>query len=104
MADFSMERKRIQVQIFGMEYSLKSDMDEEYVKQVADYVDSKIKQFAENNRVKSQTKIAVLAALNIADELFRLKEKYVDLLKSVESQSKDTITQVDQVLKDLTNS
>jgi len=99
-----MEKQKIQVQIFGTEYSLKSDMDEEYVRNVASYVDAKLRHFSDATSVKSSTKIAVLTALNIADELFRLKQKYETILAEIESKSKEVNENLERVFEQLTNS
>jgi cell division protein ZapA len=64
------EEKIVSIQILGTEYKLKADSDIEYAQEVARYVDSKMRQIAERFNYSSQLKIAVLAALNIADELF----------------------------------
>jgi cell division protein ZapA len=96
-----MEKKSIKVQIFGMDYSLKSDKDPEYIKQVAEFVDEKIQKLSTNTNVKSQTKIAVLVALNIADELFQLKKHYENSLKvfeTIELSSKELCDSVDDHL------
>jgi cell division protein ZapA len=96
-----MEKKSIKVQIFGMDYSLKSDKDPEYIKQVAEFVDEKIQKLSTNTNVKSQTKIAVLVALNIADELFQLKKHYENSLKvfeNIELNSKELCDSVDDHL------
>lgn len=94
-----MESKSIRVQIFGMEYSLKSDNSEEYVNEVAQYVDTKIRNLSENTTVKSQTKIAVLAALNIADELFRVRDKYSKALAKIDQKSEELSDSIDRYLE-----
>jgi cell division protein ZapA len=65
-----MERNRVVVTIFGKDYSLVSDVDPEYIKKAADYLDSKMKEVSGNYPSITETRVAVLAALNIADELF----------------------------------
>ena len=83
------EKKSIQVKIFGTDYSLKSDRDSEYVESIARYVDEKIQKLSRSTNVNSQTKIAVLAALNIAEELFRLKrDQHLLREKSIEHEQK----------------
>lgn len=74
---------RMRVNIFGYEYSLMSDDDENYVKKVAQYIDEKMRDIDKNQSIKSPTRVAVLAALNIADELFQersYREKLTDQL------------------------
>ena len=96
-----MEKSSIKVQIFGMDYSLKSDKDPEYIRKVAEFVDEKIQRLSTNTNVKSQTKIAVLVALNIADELFQLKKQYENSQKvseNIELKSKELCDSVDDHL------
>jgi cell division protein ZapA len=87
-----MEKKTIKVNIWGIEYGLKSDADPQYIQELAAYVDQKMRKLSEGTVVKSQLKIAVLAALNIADELFRLKLKHEKLIKEIE-QTSDELTE-----------
>ncbi len=67
-----MERvKSTRVEIFGSEYHIRADVDADYVKTVAVYVDAKMQEIAQNQSLVSSTKVAILAAINIADELFK---------------------------------
>jgi cell division protein ZapA len=59
------------VKIFGTEYRVRGDADSEYIQQLAAYVDDAMLSIAGSSRHISPTRIAVLAAFNIADELFR---------------------------------
>lgn len=59
--------------ILGEEYRVKTDIDKDTAKQITKYVDNTIREIASNSAYASQTKIAVLAALNIAIELFHEK-------------------------------
>ena len=68
-----MEKHRVVVSIYGKEYGLVSEVDAEYIKKAAAYLDSKMREVAENYPNIPEARIAVLAALNIADELFRTK-------------------------------
>ena len=69
----SMESAR--VVIFGTEYSIKGDVDVETTRKVARYVNSKMAEIHENSASRDNVKIAVLSALNIAGELFDLRQK-----------------------------
>jgi cell division protein ZapA len=64
--------KTVKVSIFGEEYPLRSagDTDMEYMSRVADYVDRSMRKIADRSPNLSATKVAILAALNITDELF----------------------------------
>ena len=63
------------VSIFDREYHLKAKEGEEYLKAVASYVDGKIKKIASSTTERGREQISILACLNIADELHKLKEK-----------------------------
>ena len=65
----------VRVVIFGAEYSIKGDVDTETTRQVARYVNSKMAEVHETMASRDDIKIAVLSALNIAGELFELKDK-----------------------------
>ena len=66
--------KFTKVKIFGTEYSLRGEEDSEYMKELAQYVDKKMKGVAEHTSLVSTTKVAVLSALRMADELHQLKQ------------------------------
>jgi cell division protein ZapA len=63
----------VQVQIFGHSYTIRGEADQEYILGVAAYVDRKMREITEKLPVASLSKVAILASLNIADEL--LKER-----------------------------
>jgi len=62
------------VEIFGTEYRIKGEADAEYIRRVAGYVDSKMQQIAQASATASVAKLAILTAVNIADELFRERQ------------------------------
>jgi len=67
--------KLIQVEIYGQRYSLRApeDQDAEYVEAVAALVDSRMKEIARTTPTVDSFKVAVLAAVNIADEYYRMR-------------------------------
>ncbi len=67
-----MERpKSTRVQIFGSEYHVRGDADPEYIRSLAAYVDAKMAEIATDQSLVSSTKVAILTAIHIADELFQ---------------------------------
>jgi cell division protein ZapA len=64
----------VRVQIFGEEYSLRTDADPEHTRAVAAYVDQAIRKVVDSGAVVENHKAAILAALQITDELFRMRE------------------------------
>lgn len=65
----------LKVNIYGTEYPIKGTTDVEYIKQVAQYVDSKMREVNKNISIDSSLKVSILAALNITDELFKEREQ-----------------------------
>ena len=63
------------VQIFGQVYRLRSDEDAERVRQIAEMVDQKMNRIADRGASVDNYRIAVLAALELADELHTLRER-----------------------------
>ncbi|MGM0651787.1 MAG: cell division protein ZapA [Bacillota bacterium] len=68
-------KNRVAVYIMGEEYILRSSSSTEEMENVGRYVDRLMKTLSENNQQMSRQRIAVLAALNLADELLRLKQE-----------------------------
>lgn len=93
-----MGQESIQVKIFGTEYTLKSDADIEYVKQVAQIVDDRMQKLAESSTIKSESKLAVLTALNVADELYQLKLQYKKIIENFNKHSKELSERIDHYI------
>jgi cell division protein ZapA len=85
-----LDPKSVTVTIYGHEYTLKGEADSGYVEKVADFVDRKMCEVAENSAVASTAKVAILAAINIADELFRERQKRREALAALDKRA-DTI-------------
>ena len=68
----------IKVEIYDQVYNLRG-VDADYILRLAEFVDTKMRNVAEQTSTIDSLRLAVLAALNIADEYHILKKKY-DLL------------------------
>jgi cell division protein ZapA len=64
----------ISVEIHGQRYPIRSGLDQEYVARLAQYVDEKMRAAAESTPTGDSLRLAVLTALNVADELFRCRD------------------------------
>ena len=82
-----MESESVTVIIFGKEYTLKGGADPEYVQEVAAFVDQRMSEVARNAAVVSTDRVAILAAVNIADELFREQQKRMEASATLEDRS-----------------
>jgi len=65
----------VKIEIFDQFYNLNTEQGPEYVQQLGDYVDSKMRAVSAAARTVDSLKVAVLAALNIADELFAARKQ-----------------------------
>jgi cell division protein ZapA len=64
-----------QVEIYGQSYNLKGGGDPAYLNDLASYVDSRMNQIADATATVDSLKVAILTALNIADEFHQLKRE-----------------------------
>jgi cell division protein ZapA len=60
---------RVKVEIYGQSYTLGGDLDEAYVQKLARYVDEKMRAVGQATQTVDTARVAVLAAMAIADEL-----------------------------------
>lgn len=63
--------KTIEIEVFGHRFSLQGEGDEAYFHELAEYVDAQMRTLAKQTRTSTPTKLALLAAINVTDELFR---------------------------------
>jgi cell division protein ZapA len=68
----------VQVEIFGQTYSVKAGNDAAYVQKLAAFVDEEMKDVSRASGAVDSLRVAVLAALNLADECFRLRQEGED--------------------------
>ena len=64
----------VSVEIYGQKYPIRSTLDQEYVARLASYVDEKMRAAADSTPTGDSLRLAVLTALNVADELFRCRD------------------------------
>lgn len=76
--------KSIQVQIFDKSYTVQGELDEAYVQGLARLVDEKMRAIAEASGSVDGARIAVLAALNLADEMETYRKERGELRRRVE--------------------
>jgi cell division protein ZapA len=81
-------KKALDVEILGQKITISSDAEEAYMLKVAGYVDSKMQDLLRASKPAAKSSVAMLAALNIADEYYRLKETYESILNRLDQLSK----------------
>jgi cell division protein ZapA len=87
------------VEIYDQFYQIKGGIEADYVKQLATYVDGKMREIAQGSKTVDSLKVAILAALNIVDELFQERERSRKLDSLVYDKSVECSRQLDQLLK-----
>lgn len=96
-------KNKLTVTIDDQNYTLVADQDVEYMKQVAAHVDAKVAEIREGGRVNAMDAL-VLAALNIADDYFRLKtdgEKLRAQIKGYVEESTDLRMQLSNAKREI---
>lgn len=76
-------KRQVTVTIAGQRYALRSDADEATVKELATFVDGRIKEIQRSTRTADTQALATLAALQIAEELFGVREEQDALKKKI---------------------
>ena len=89
----------VKVQIFGQPYAIRGDLDERYVQKLASYVDEKMNAIADATATVDTQKVAVLAALAIADELHSARKDRTDQDDLLREQAERCLTLVERALK-----
>ena len=90
--------KVITVEIFGQRYPIRSALEERYVAELAAYVDSKMRTAADSAPTSDMLGLAVLVALNVADELFRAKAQQSEAHGEINERALRLERIVDEVL------
>ncbi len=67
--------KSIEIDVYGQRLALQGDGDEAYVQELVHYVEGQMDRVAQGLATTTPTKIAILAALNIADQLFKQEQR-----------------------------
>jgi cell division protein ZapA len=89
------------VEIFGQTYSLRGEGNRKYVQDLASYVDRKMREIADHTTTVDSLKLAVLAAVNIADELFGLREQMAQQEQTVLQRADEYLATIDRCLASL---
>src|SRR3990172_9460573 len=87
--------RSIEIKIMGQMYTVKTDGNEEHLQEIARYVNEKMEEVLRNTKSVSTLNVAILTALNIADDLLKERERRINLLRDVEMKSKDLAEKID---------
>lgn len=77
----------VEVDILGQKYTIKGDASEEHIRKLASFVDGKMKEVYNSAPGIAPLKAAILASLNIAEELHRFREEQESIAKNIEERA-----------------
>lgn len=86
----------VRVEILGNEYVLHSDAGEERVRQVAAFLNSKLNEVLSTTNTSSTLATAVLAALNITNELLQLQDQQNNLQQEIEAKTERLLNMIEE--------
>jgi cell division protein ZapA len=88
-------KRTMEISIMGQKFMIKSESDDEYVGKVAKFVDTKIGEVMQSTKSVASLNVAILAAMNIADEYFKFRRDRQDRFTKVEKKIEDLIELID---------
>jgi cell division protein ZapA len=87
------------VVIYNQTYSLRSQHDPEYIHELAEYVDKRMNEIARATMTVDSLRVAILAALQIADELYQARKDMRETEDEIADRSAKYIDLLDQFLR-----
>ena len=85
-----MEDNKVTVRIYGQEYTISGERDPETIQEIAAYVDEKMREISKFTSSARAGSLATLACVNMADEVFSMREEVVRLREEKEKLENDT--------------
>ncbi len=92
------EPKVVHVEVYGLKYPIKTELDPHYVEQLATFVESRMEMASKTSPSSDAVGLAVLAALNITDEFFRTRTSLTNSSGSLAAKAEALEKMVDQAL------
>src|SRR3954452_5557454 len=89
----------IRVEIYNQTYSIRSDGDNDYILELAEYVDRKMREISSGTLTVDSLKVAILAALHIADEYYQLRHGQAQVDAQLATRSSECSEMLDKLLK-----
>ena len=94
-----MEPGTTTVHIYGQQYTVRSEDDPQHVQRVAAYVDGRMREVARGSAQVTSMRVAILAALNIADELLRERDASNHGAERLRERARQLATALEQTMQ-----
>jgi cell division protein ZapA len=98
MTQMDSPKNSVRVNIYGEEYAVRADGGAEYIREVAGYVDRKMREIGDTTNSKSPMKVSILAALNITDELFQERSSQTSQIDNFEDRTRAMLSLLEEAL------
>lgn len=95
------KNKTVVLHIAGQRYAIKTDADARYLADLAQFVEERYTKIQEGSQGSPPYKLAILTALNIADDLFRKRSEEENLKRRVRNKSQRMLAILDSALRGL---
>jgi cell division protein ZapA len=89
----------VKIEIYGQQYNVRADENEDQLKELAAFVDMKMREVAEATHTVDSVRVAVLAALNIADELHTAQARLEVIDGPLQKRVEKCVTMVEKALE-----
>jgi cell division protein ZapA len=93
--------KLAEVEIYGKKYKLRGENDEGYIREVAAFVDKKMREIGKKAKTIQLTELAVLTAVNITHEYFQSRREYKQRELFLDRKTKDLIESIEEEFEDM---
>jgi len=89
----------VEVQILGRKLQLAHDGNEEYIREIAEFVNDKMEQIQAESQSTTTLNVAILTALDIADEFFKQVGRHREVCEKIDKSCIDLVNYIDSKLQ-----
>jgi cell division protein ZapA len=89
-------KRLIEVEIFGQTFTVNSEDDETYVRQLASYVDQRMRQVGGTSKTAVPLRVAIMAAMSIADESYKASHREAEIEQEAARLSSVLLERIEQ--------
>ncbi|MBK8481140.1 MAG: cell division protein ZapA [Proteobacteria bacterium] len=93
-----MAKRPVVVTVCGQRYTVRSDADETYIRTLAGFVNARMTEIQQSTQAVPMQKLAVLAAMNIADELFRERAEHGEMRTRIAGRAEALVGMIEQAV------
>jgi len=85
----------IKLNVLGKEYSIKSNLEEESLNEISEYLNQKVAEVLKTTKTVATNNILILTAMNIANDYFQAKNRNEEIIATVDTKSGNLIDYID---------